>query len=289
MGGARLLLPAFLLRVPALPYWGVWGAALAALCGSSLFQTLRRSRRQKQHLKKQFGTSDLQEIKAQADTYIELLEVRDKTQEQLQEKRKAADALYAELLSNEQAFLLEVRRFAPDACDLASADRLLRDCAIRRKALHGAQAAARSAQQQLDQLQREGPDPGRPSTVQLTEAALRESGAHVEEDRLIRRAEEILSELNAQSQSDAPALLYLSVRLALLELSLPQETSVPWILEDLLTDLDASSAAALLSWLKKSAVHRQILLFTGDHRPAAFFAGDREVSAQQLTEDRFQV
>ena len=108
-------------------------------------------------------------------------------------------------------------------------------------------------------------------------------------DRLIRRAEEILSELNAQSQSDAPALLYLSVRLALLELSLPQETSVPWILEDLLTDLDASSAAALLSWLKKSAVHRQILLFTGDHRPAAFFAGDREVSAQQLTEDRFQV
>lgn len=289
LGGARLLLPAFFLRVPSPIYWGAWGAALAALCGVSLFQFLRDRRRKKKQLEKQFGTADLRQIKSLTDTYIELWNTRDKTQDLLQEKSKAADDLYAELLANEQAFLLEVRRFAPDACDLASADRLLRDCAIRRKALHGAQAAARSAQQQLDQLQSEDPAPGRPSTVQLTEAALRESGARVEEDLLIRRAEEILSELNAQSQSDSPALLYLAVRLALLDLSLPQEREVPWILEDPLTELDASSAAALLSWLKGAAQHRQILLFTGDDRPAAFFAGDGEVSLQQLTEDHFQV
>lgn len=64
----------------------------------------------------------------------------------------AYDGLYNALTSNEQGILLEVRRFAPAAFDIPSADDALRSCAVRRKALAEAEAAAREARLRLELL-----------------------------------------------------------------------------------------------------------------------------------------
>ncbi|WP_409966884.1 AAA family ATPase [Bengtsoniella intestinalis] len=56
------------------------------------------------------------------------------------------NGLYETLSTNEQAILLEVRRFAPTAFDVTTADESLRHCGARRKAVQVAQAAAREAQ-----------------------------------------------------------------------------------------------------------------------------------------------
>ena len=76
--------------------------------------------------------------------------------------------------------------------------------------------------------------------------------------------------------------LYLSARLAICELVLPPEKSIPIILDDALTNFDDERCAAALRWLKQAAAHRQILLFTCHSREADFFAGDLEVAVQRL-------
>ena len=60
--------------------------------------------------------------------------------------------------------------------------------------------------------------------------------------------------------------LYLSARLAICELVLPPEKSIPIILDDALTNFDDERCATALRWLKQAAAHRQILLFTCQHR-----------------------
>ena len=77
--------------------------------------------------------------------------------------------------------------------------------------------------------------------------------------------------------------LYLAVRLAICELVLDEETSVPIVLDDALTNFDDDRCAAALKWLKEEAKRRQIILFTCHSREADFFAGDSEVSVQRLT------
>ncbi len=64
--------------------------------------------------------------------------------------------------------------------------------------------------------------------------------------------------------------LYLSARLAICELVLPSEKSIPIILDDALTNFDDERCAAALRWLKQAAAHRQILLFTCHSREADF-------------------
>ena len=78
--------------------------------------------------------------------------------------------------------------------------------------------------------------------------------------------------------------LYLAARLAICDLVLPQEQAAPIILDDALANFDDDRCAAALRWLKEEGEHRQILLFTCHSLEAAFFAGDREVSVQRLTE-----
>ena len=68
--------------------------------------------------------------------------------------------LHNTLTANEQALLLEVRRFAPAAFDLTAADQLLRGCAVRRRELQTAQAEAAQARMRADLLAQQGP--GRP-------------------------------------------------------------------------------------------------------------------------------
>ena len=108
-------------------------------------------------LRKRFGTSDPDAIAALADTYVKLLEARDAAQAEADRRSAAADTLYNNLTANEQALLLEVRRFAPAAFDLSAADQLLRSCAVRRKELTEAEAAARQARMRADLLSQQTP------------------------------------------------------------------------------------------------------------------------------------
>jgi uncharacterized protein YhaN len=59
--------------------------------------------------------------------------------------------------SNEQGILLEIRRFAPSAFDVSTADQLLRECAVRRKAVTEAEAAAQKARMRWEVLAQHAP------------------------------------------------------------------------------------------------------------------------------------
>ena len=373
-----LSLPLFQLVPWALP---ALAAAVVAAAGTYI------SRQYRQHalkklcnvaLMKRFGTTDTNEITAFADAYTAAVEVRDAAQADLNTKSATADAYYNTLTTNEQAILLEVRRFAPAAFDIPTADQVLRQAAQRRKALSEAQTAAREAQVRLDLLVQQGiPDScdmelspplrsretvvnalaqaqvqlaaarsaadrltgqfhamGDPDGLRASAESLQSQTGQLQEEydalrlamdtltganavlqnrfspQLSRRTAEIFQELT-EGRYTAAALdrsfhltarpagdpidrdiqllsagaadqLYLSARLAICELVLPPEKSIPIILDDALTNFDDERCAAALRWLKQAAAHRQILLFTCHSREADFFAGDPEVAVQRL-------
>ena len=374
-GGIFALLYSQLSVLPAL------AAAVVAAAGTYI------SRQYRQHtlkklcniaLMKRFGTTDTNEITAFADVYTAAVEVRDAAQADLNAKSATADAYYNTLTTNEQAILLEVRRFAPAAFDIPTADQVLRQAAQRRKALSEAQTAAREAQVRLDLLVQQGiPDScdmestpplrsretvadalaqaqvqlaaarsaadrltgqfhamGDPDGLRASVESLQSQTGQLQEEydalrlamdtltganavlqnrfspQLSRRTAEIFQELT-EGRYTAAALdrsfhltacpagdpidrdiqllsagaadqLYLSARLAICELVLPSEKSIPIILDDALTNFDDERCAAALRWLKQAAAHRQILLFTCHSREADFFAGDLEVAVQRL-------
>ena len=373
-----LSLPLFQLVPWALP---ALAAAVVAAAGTYI------SRQYRQHalkklcniaLMKRFGTTDTNEITAFADAYTAAVEVRDAAQADLNTKSATADAYYNTLTTNEQAILLEVRRFAPAAFDIPTADQVLRQAAQRRKALSEAQTAAREAQVRLDLLVQQGiPDScdmestpplrsretvadalaqaqvqlaaarsatdrltgqlhamGDPDGLRASAESLQSQTGQLQEEydalrlamdtlagantvlqnrfspQLSRRTAEIFHELT-EGRYTAAALdrsfhltarpagdpidrdiqllsagaadqLYLSARLAICELVLPPEKSIPIILDDALTNFDDERCATALRWLKQAAAHRQILLFTCHSREADFFARDPEVAVQRL-------
>ncbi len=77
--------------------------------------------------------------------------------------------------------------------------------------------------------------------------------------------------------------LYLAVRLAICELVLPSDKTVPIVLDDAFATFDDGRCHLALQWLREAARERQVLLFTCHSREAEFFAEDPEVSIQQLT------
>ena len=362
------------------PIWvPVFMGAVSALLG--IFAVLRRThsdRNKRAAYLKSHGAETPEALSVLSDAYVKAVEVRDAAQADLNAKSATADAYYDTLTTNEQAILLEVRRFAPAAFDIPTADQVLRQAAQRRKALSEAQTAAREAQVRLDLLVQQGiPDSGdmelspplrsretvadalaqaqvqlaaaRSATDRLTgqlhamgdpdglrasaESLQSQTGQLQEEydalrlamdtltgantvlqnrfsPQLSRRTAEIFHELT-EGRYTAAALdrsfhltarpagdpidrdiqllsagaadqLYLSARLAICELVLPPEKSIPIILDDALTNFDDERCAAALRWLKQAAAHRQILLFTCHSREADFFAGDPEVAVQRL-------
>lgn len=364
--------------------WLLPGAVAAVVAGagtyiSRLYRTHTLEAMRHTALTKRFGTADPDAIAGMADTYCKLYEAREAAQEAVNAKTAAADTLYSSLSSNEQGILLEVRRFAPAAFDIPTADSLLRQCAVRRRELAEAETAARDARlrwevqsQQLPQAEEaELPAPParnreavtaelegtREALAAAKSAADRLTGrlhavgdpavlASVREEQLAqkeqlegeyaalqlalealdtanttlqnrfspelgRRAAEIFSgltggryggvvldrsfRLSAEPAGEgvyreaellsAGALdqLYLAVRLAICDLVLPPEKTVPIVLDDALANFDDSRCAAALRYLKEAARGRQILLFTCHSREADFFAGDDEVSVQRLT------
>ena len=362
----------------ALP-WAIF--AVIAAAGGLISRQMRKhavKAAQTAALMKRFGTTDTNEIAAFADTYATAVEVRDAVRADLSTKSATADAYYNTLTTNEQAILLEVRRFAPAAFDIPTADQVLRQAAQRRKALSEAQSAARETQVRLDLLIQQGiPDSGDmelspplrsretvsdslaqaqvqlatarsatdrlagqlhamgdPDELRASAESLQAQISQLQEEydalrlamdtltgvnsilqnrfspQLSRRTAEIFHELtegryaaaaldrsfhlNARPAGDpidrdiqllsagAADQLYLSARLAICELVLPPEKSIPIILDDALTNFDNERCAAALRWLKQAAAHRQILLFTCHSREADFFAGDPEVAIQRL-------
>ncbi len=362
----------------ALP-WAIF--AVIAAAGGLISRQMRKhavKAAQTAALEKRFGTTDTNEIAAFADTYATAVEVRDAARADLSTKSATADAYYNTLTTNEQAILLEVRRFAPAAFDIPTADQVLRQAAQRRKALSEAQSAARETQVRLDLLIQQGiPDSGDtelspplrsretvsdslaqaqvqlatarsatdrlagqlhamgdPDELRASAESLQAQISQLQEEydalrlamdtltgvnsvlqnrfspQLSRRTAEIFHELT-EGRYTAAALdrsfhltarpagdpidrdiqllsagaadqLYLSARLAICELVLPPEKSIPIILDDALTNFDNERCAAALRWLKQAAAHRQILLFTCHSREADFFAGDPEVAIQRL-------
>ncbi|MDR3947530.1 MAG: hypothetical protein Q3X59_00860, partial [Dysosmobacter sp.] len=366
------------------------GVLLAVLCVTCLLAGRLRRRAikgaQDAALLKRFGTADPDAVRTMAETYASLCEARDAAQASVNAKSAAADTLYSSLSSNEQGILLEVRRFAPDAFDIPTADQLLRACAVRRKELAEAETAAREARMRYELQVQQAPAPGTPEAdvpapvrsreaisteLDRVRAALAEARSsadrldgqlHAAGDPAVlrasaedlaarkerleteysalrlamealegantalqnrfspalgRRAAEIFSRLtdnryagvvldrsfrlSAEPVGDpvfrdaallsAGALdqLYLAVRLAICELVLPPEKQVPIVLDDALANFDDSRCAAALQFLKEAAGNRQILLFTCHSREGEFFAGDREVFVQRLTDAAVEV
>lgn len=177
--------------------WGIFAAILAA-AGILSRQMQKRAikRAQSAALVKRFGTADPSEIAALAESYIHALEIRDTAQADANAKSAISEALYTSLTTNEQAILLEVRRFAPSAFDISTADQVLRNAGQRRRALAEAQSAAREAAARRDLLAQEnlpeetGPEVEKPArsrdvvAAQLDEARSRLAALHSAADRL---------------------------------------------------------------------------------------------------------
>ena len=153
----KFFYPAFLPAAQPPVFWAAWSCAALAAAGTIFFFAHRKAAAWRTARRKRFGTDDKAEISALADTYTKLLEARDAAQAELNAKSATADALYNSLTSNEQGILLEVRRFAPTAYDIPTADALLRLCAQRRQELTRAEAAGREAALRRDLLRQQLP------------------------------------------------------------------------------------------------------------------------------------
>ena len=76
--------------------------------------------------------------------------------------------------------------------------------------------------------------------------------------------------------------LYLAVRLAICETVLPQDDPIPLVLDDALVRFDDARCHAALELLLEESRSRQILLFTCQHREAAYLSGRAGVTVLNL-------
>ena len=165
--GAAVLLLATFCALWLEKYWvESIGVGLAPLLSWRLSSSARATAR-RAALVKRFGTSDPAELAALADSYAERLAARDAAKQAAAVAGSTADSLSASLTSNEQAILLEIRRFAPSAFDLSAADALLRSCAVRRRELAEAESAAKEARLRCEILAQQLPDSSPLSTDDL--------------------------------------------------------------------------------------------------------------------------
>lgn len=155
--GGTLLLSA--LSGQPYPLW-ICAAFGALVFVAGVFAVFSRERND---LKKQAayllacGASSVEGLAALADGYAALCRTRDEAQNAVVKTAATYDALYTSLTTNEQGILLEVRRFAPAAFDIPAADAALRECAVRRRELAAAQAAAESARLRCETMRRQAP------------------------------------------------------------------------------------------------------------------------------------
>ena len=156
-GGAFMLLSSRISTLDGIWNYLPWGVSAGiVLAGALLARLVHRhevSAARLSALVKRFGTSDPGAIAAMAEEYRTLVEQQETARVESERCSAAAEGLHASLTANEQAILLEIRRFAPTAFDLSTADELLRGCAQRRRELSTAEAALREAKMRLELLQ----------------------------------------------------------------------------------------------------------------------------------------
>ena len=188
--------------------WSIFAVIIAA--GAVISRQMQKralKAAQNTALCKHFGTADADKIAALADAYAKAVETRDAAQADVNAKTATADALYNSLTTNEQAILLEVRRFAPSAFDIPTADQVLRNAGQRRRALAEAQSAAREAQARQELLAQQnipasiGPAPEPPArSREEMSAALAQAQARL---AAVRSAADRLSgQLHAMGEPD---------------------------------------------------------------------------------------
>ena len=141
----------------------LWAAALAGAAGLlagllAIFGRERADRKGRLAYLAGYGASSAEELTALAERYGALCRARDEAQAAAVKTAATYDALYASLTSNEQGILLEVRRFAPAAFDIPTADGALRECAVRRRELNAALSAADTARVRCETLARQTPE-----------------------------------------------------------------------------------------------------------------------------------
>ena len=143
-----------------LPLWAAAPAGAAGLLAGLLvvFGRERGDRRKRLAYLAGYGASSAEELSALAERYGALCRARDEAQAAAVKTAATYDALYASLTSNEQGILLEVRRFAPAAFDIPTADGALRECAVRRRELNAALSAADTARVRCETLTRQAPE-----------------------------------------------------------------------------------------------------------------------------------
>ena len=202
------------------------GVLLSAICGWAVQRRVRRTQ-QRSALQKRYGTSDPAEISALLDRYASLYQSMEAAQAEAERTRAAADALADSLTTNEQAILLEVRRFAPAAFDLSAADSALRSAFTVRKTLNDAQAATREAQTRMDLLSQQAAAP----TSAVQSAALPGLRQRLAEAR--SAADRLSGQL--QAQASPQTLLSQIQQMTARQAQLEQEYAALSLAEDALT------------------------------------------------------
>lgn len=114
-----------------------------------------------------YGTADPAEITALGDAYGTLLADRDAAKAAASAKSAAAQGLWQSVDVNADGILEEVRRFAPSAYDIPSADAALRASALLRKELAEAEKAAHEARLRAEFQTEQAPQPEDPDAPPL--------------------------------------------------------------------------------------------------------------------------
>lgn len=118
-------------------------------------------------LTERYGTADSAEIQALADAYAALLSDRDAAKQEASAKSAAAQGLWQSVDVNADGILEEVRRFAPAAYDIPSADAALRASALLRRELSEAEKAAHEARLRVEFQAGQTPAPENPDAPPL--------------------------------------------------------------------------------------------------------------------------
>ena len=165
----RFPLWAFLLAIlcgaglGAVLWFALKNPLLAVVAGCALFGVVALaaglSTSKKQSSWEALAAEARQRRNEELSAYTALYRANQEARAEADRRSATAEALYNTLSSNEQAILLEIRRFAPDAFDSSTADSLLRGCAVRRQELTKAEAAAREARMRLDLMTQKAPAP----------------------------------------------------------------------------------------------------------------------------------
>ncbi len=144
-------------------------AALLALTALLTLLLWRRAGKQARTaaLMERYGTAVPEEIAALAETYAALLAERDAAKQEASAKSAAAQGLWQSVDVNADGILEEVRRFAPAAYDIPSADAALRASALLRKELCEAEKAAHEARLRAEFQSSQTPVPEDPDAPLL--------------------------------------------------------------------------------------------------------------------------